>query len=89
MASEKLETVWDIINKYDPICIVHGHSDKREILKQNFPNPDPDKLTFGKELYNICKKSQGKTLYFPKLKPITVIQLSRHLYGDLLNLIKV
>ena len=21
-----------------------------------------------KELYNICKKSQGKTLYFPKLK---------------------
>ena len=67
MASQRLEIIWQIIDKYDPKCVVHGFLDNKNILEKKFPNPDPKNLKFGKELYNICKKTEGKYLFLKGL----------------------
>ena len=63
MFPQRLEIIWQIIDTYKPTCVIHGFSRETYLFDVKYPNPDPDKLTFGEELYKLAKDTEHRHLY--------------------------
>lgn len=63
MFSQRLEIIWEIINKFKPICVIHGFSQNKNLFNTKYSKLELNKLTFGEDLYQLAKNTEYKHLY--------------------------
>jgi len=66
MHPQRLDILWQIINKYKPKSIIHSFSKNNDLMNKIFENPKENQIIFGSEIYDLSQKRKRKIWIDPR-----------------------